>query len=63
MRICGRFGTFSYSKSQAPGVIASVHLTKETHHRKISFLERSTKSFLKKFEVPYDERYIFKAPE
>ncbi len=60
-RICGRFGAFSYSKSQASGVIAYVH-NQETHHRKISFLEEY-KKFLEKFEVPYDERYIFKAPE
>ena len=55
------YGAFSYSKSQASGVIAYVH-NQETHHRKISFLEEY-KKFPEKFEVPYDERYIFKAPE
>ena len=55
------FGAFSYSKSQASSVIAYVH-NQENHHRKISFLDEY-KKFLEKFEVAYDERYIFKAPE
>jgi len=55
------FGAFSYSKSQASGVIAYVQ-NQENHHRKITFLEEY-KKFLEKFEVAYDERYIFKAPE
>ena len=55
------FGAFSYSKSQASGVIAYVQ-NQEVHHRKITFLEEY-KNFLEKFEVDYDERYIFKAPE
>jgi|SRR6478736_3312798 len=55
------FGGFSYSKSQASNVIAYVQ-NQEKYHRKISFLEEY-KNFLEKFEVAYDERYIFKAPE
>ncbi len=55
------FGAFSYSKSQAPGVIAYVQ-NQEIHHRKITFLDEY-KSFLEKMEVNYDERYIFKTPE
>ncbi len=55
------FGAFSYSKSQASGVIAYVQ-NQEVHHRKITFLEEY-KKFLEKFEVDYDERYIFKAVE
>jgi len=42
-------------------VIAYVQ-NQEEHHRKITFLEEY-KKFLEKFEVDYDERYIFKAME
>ena len=31
------------------------------HHRKISFVEEYDK-FLQRFEVDFDERYIFKQP-
>lgn len=55
------FGAFSYSKSQASRVIAYVQ-NQEVHHRKITFLDEY-KKFLEKFEVDYDERYIFNAPE
>jgi putative transposase len=55
------YGAFSYSKSQASRVIAYVQ-NQEFHHRKISFLDEY-KMFLDKFEVHYDERYIFKALE
>jgi hypothetical protein len=53
------FGAFSYSKSQLPAVINYV-LNQEIHHQKKTFIEEY-KEFLVKFEVPYDERYIFKA--
>ena len=52
---------FSYSKSQASRVIAYIQ-NQEVHHRKITFLDEY-KKFLEKFEVDYDERYIFKEPE
>jgi len=52
------YGAFSYSKSQASRVIAYVQ-NQEIHHRKMAFLEEY-KHFLDKFEVDYDERYIFK---
>jgi REP element-mobilizing transposase RayT len=55
------FGAFSYSKSQASSVINYVH-NQESHHRKIRFQDEY-KKFLEKFEIAYDERYIFKAPE
>lgn len=55
------FGAFSYSKSQASRVITYVQ-NQEIHHRKITFLDEY-KKFLEKFEVNYDERYIFKEPE
>jgi putative transposase len=55
------YGAFSYSKSQVSKVIAYVQ-NQEVHHRKITFLEEY-KNFLEKFEVDYDERYVFKEPE
>jgi len=55
------FGAFSYSKSQASKVISYVE-NQEVHHRKITFLDEY-KKFLEKFEIDYDERYIFKIPE
>lgn len=55
------YGAFSYSKSQVSKVISYVR-NQEEHHRKITFLDEY-KMFLEKFEVPYDERYIFKTPE
>lgn len=55
------FAAFSYSKSQASRVIAYIQ-NQEVHHRKITFLDEY-RQFLKKFEVDYDERYLFKEPE
>ena len=53
------YGAFSYSKSQVSRVIVQ---NQEVHHKKITFLEEY-KKFLEKFEVNYDERYIFKGRE
>lgn len=55
------YGAFSYSKSQASKVIAYIQ-NQETHHKKVGFLNEY-KTFLVKFEVDYDDRYIFKALE
>lgn len=55
------YGAFSYSKSQTAKVIAYVQ-NQELHHQKITFLSEY-KKFLEKFEVDYDERYIFKSLE
>ena len=55
------YGAFSYSKSQVITVIDYIKHQKEHHSRKtftVEYLE-----FLEKFEVPYDERYIFKPVE
>jgi putative transposase len=67
-RFCGNrfewqagYGVFSYSKSQVPDVIRYVQTQKE-HHRKLTFQEEY-RLFLKKFEVAYDEQYVFKPPE
>jgi len=55
------YGAFSYSKSQTADVIAYIQ-NQGMHHHKLSFLDEY-KKFLQKFEVDFDERYIFKAPE
>jgi putative transposase len=55
------YGGFSYSKSQNPTIINYINNQKE-HHKKKTFMEEY-KLFLKKFEVDYDEQYIFHEPE
>lgn len=55
------YGGFSYSKSQIP-VVARYIENQKAHHRRKTFLEEY-KLFLEKFEVEYDERYIFTLPE
>ena len=55
------YGAFSYSKSQVLKVIDYVQ-NQEKHHQKITFLEEY-KTFLEKFEINYDERYVFNEPE
>lgn len=52
------FGAFSYSKSQIPNVINYIQ-NQETHHKNKTFNEEYI-DFLDKFEVEYDEKYIFK---
>ena len=52
------FGAFSYSKSHVPNVIRYIQ-NQEAHHHKQTFREEYI-SFLKLFEVEFDERYIFK---
>ncbi len=51
------FGAFSYSRSQIDNV-AKYILNQEEHHRKKTFQEEYL-DFLKRFEVDYDERYLF----
>jgi len=52
------FGAFSYSKSHVSGVIRYIQ-NQEQHHQKQTFREEYI-SFLKAFEIQFDERYIFK---
>jgi len=52
------FGAFSYSRSQLDAVIIYVQ-NQQRHHKKHSFRDEYV-ALLDKFEVPYDERYIFK---
>ncbi len=52
------YGAFSYSKSHVDSVIDYIK-SQEIHHKKLSFIEEYL-DFLKKFEVDFDDRYIFK---
>lgn len=52
------YGAFSYSKSHVNSVIDYIK-TQEEHHRKKAFIEEY-RDFLEKFNIPFDERYIFK---
>ncbi len=52
------YGAFSYSKSHVKQVVAYIE-NQEVHHRKLSFHEEYI-DFLNKFEIEYDERYVFK---
>jgi putative transposase len=51
------FGAFSYSKSQSQNVVRYI-LNQPEHHKKKTFRQEYLE-FLKRFEVEYDERYLF----
>jgi putative transposase len=51
------YGVFSYSHSSIKNVYQYV-LNQEQHHNKKNFKEEYT-AILDKYEVPYDERYLF----
>lgn len=51
------YGAFSYSHSQIKNVYDYI-LNQEEHHRKKSFREEYFE-FLKKYEIKYDEKYLF----
>lgn len=55
------YGGFSYSKSQVNNVIDYIK-NQEVHHQKKTFSEEYLE-FLEKFEVQFDEKYIFKPVE
>ncbi len=55
------YGAFSYGKSQASDVITYIQ-NQEIHHQKKNFLDEYN-DLLEKFEVDFDERYVFKEPE
>ena len=52
------YGAFSYSRSQIDNVYKYIE-TQEAHHRKRTFKEEYL-DLLKKFEVEYNEKYLFK---
>ena len=51
------FGAFSYSKSQLDNVVKYI-LNQEEHHKKKTFKEEYL-DFLTKFEIDFDEKYLF----
>lgn len=51
------FGAFSYSRSQRDGVIKYL-MNQEKHHQKQSFREEYL-DLLQKFEVPFEDKYLF----
>ena len=51
------YGSFSYSRSQISHVVNYI-LTQEYHHKKKTFREEYI-DILKKFEVDYDEKFLF----
>ena len=51
------YGAFSYSESNYGNVINYIKNQKE-HHKKQTFRQEYI-SFLKKFNVPFDEKYLF----
>ncbi len=52
------FGAFSYSISQIDKVVKYIN-NQVNHHKTKTFIEEYLE-LLEKFDVPYDERYIFK---
>jgi REP element-mobilizing transposase RayT len=51
------FGAFSYSHSQLGNVIRYIQ-NQEEHHKKSSFKDEYL-SYLKRYEIDFDEKYIF----
>lgn len=51
------YGAFSYSKSNIDQVVKYI-LNQESHHQKKSFKDEYL-DFLRKFEINYDEKYVF----
>jgi putative transposase len=55
------YGAFLYSHSHLSKVINYIN-NQEIHHKKVSFMDEY-RSFLKAFDVEFDERFILKEPE
>jgi len=51
------YGAFSYSRSQRDTVVQYI-INQEEHHKKQTFREEYLE-LLKKFEISFDERYVF----
>ena len=51
------YGGFTYSRSQLDDVYRYI-LNQEQHHKKMSFREEYIQ-FLKRFEIEYDEKFLF----
>ena len=55
------YGAFSYSKSHTDSVVKYI-LNQEEHHRHKTFMEEY-QQMLQKFEIDYEEQYVFKELE
>ena len=55
--LAGGIRSFSYGHSQIDKVCKYI-LNQEAHHRKKTFRQEYVE-FLEKFEVPFEERYLF----
>lgn len=55
------YGAFSYSQSHIDAVFKYIK-NQEEHHKKQSF-KKEYLTFLERFEVAFDEKYVFKDPE
>ncbi|AQG78428.1 IS200/IS605 family transposase [Spirosoma montaniterrae] len=55
------YGAFSYGHSQIDDVVKYIQNQKQ-HHNRRTFLDEYA-AFLHRFNVPYDERYVFKPVE
>lgn len=51
------YGAFTYARSQLDVVVRYI-LNQPEHHRKTTF-QQEYRQFLEKFDVPYDNRYLF----
>lgn len=51
------YGAFSLSKSNVPEVLRYI-ATQEKHHRRLTFKNEFV-DFLRKYEIDYDERYLW----
>ena len=51
------YGVFSYSRSHIDNVVKYI-ISQQEHHKKHTFKEEYLE-FLKKFEIDYDEKYLF----
>ncbi len=55
------YGAFSYGRSQVDAVSKYVSNQQE-HHKKVAFLDEY-KAMLEKFEIPFEDQYLFTLPE
>jgi hypothetical protein len=51
------YGAFSYEKSLVE-IVYNYILNQETHHKKVKFRDEYIQ-FLEKFDIEYDERFLF----
>ena len=51
------YGVFSYGQSQLDAVCNYIS-NQEIHHRKKTF-QQEYREMLKKFEIPFEEKYLF----